>query len=349
MEELSDDRHLEIYLSNELNRDIYFAINKNNKLTVFENLTFFNILYRVVDVIELYEWTWVKKWEYLKNYLAQLDPNYQKNIVFFTNNIANERLDVSNSDNETLLKLLNSLDYSKNTEFDKNIELPNVIANNLEKYFDGFFRVRGWLKSEDEIVKDFMKEHEGKIKEFINPDKVIDTNKKLLDIVSNYIKSFVIHDIELDGGYTYLWKNKKPLCETDSQPFIKILLNKSCEDEDIAISRENKTGNGNVDFTFTDGKFKICLEVKNAHHENVVSGIHRQLPLYMKGEKTKYGIYLVLWFKSENNFQLPNKYNSIKELQDEIEKNIPSGLNINLIIINCSKPISPSKNKNAIA
>jgi len=63
----------------------------------------------------------------------------------------------------------------------------------------------------------------------------------------------------------------------------------------------------------------------------------------MKGEKTDYGIYLVLWFKSLGRFSLPNKYDSIESLKYEILEMKPKEKQIEIIIIDCSIPTSPSK------
>jgi len=72
MKQLSDEKILEAYLSNELNREIFKALDKND-LTTSQKMNFFDIVFSVLDVIFYYEWSWVKKWDYLKSYLAQLN------------------------------------------------------------------------------------------------------------------------------------------------------------------------------------------------------------------------------------------------------------------------------------
>ena len=59
--------------------------------------------------------------------------------------------------------------------------------------------------------------------------------------------------------------------------------------------------------------------------------------------KSKQGIYLVLWFKNKE-YDKPN-YESIEELENAITTKIPKEYSIKVKIIDCNKPISPSKIK----
>jgi len=177
----------------------------------------------------------------------------------------------------------------------------------------------------------------------------IETEKNLKDLVYRYIDSFIKHNIEKHGDYQYFWNSNKPHMETYMQPYIfnhmKMLVFMG-----IQISRETISSNGQIDFlvTYTNDKnklLKLCVELKLAHASNssVERGITHQLPAYMEGEKCKYGIYAVLWFKG-NAFDKPKKHSSIKELLkklDEVNKNKL----IDKIIIDCTKPTPPSKLK----
>ena len=344
MNELSDEKILEAYLSNDLNQKIFKTLDKNDWTTP-QKLRFFDIIFKVLDVIFHYEWAWVKKWDYLKSYLAQLSADYQKIVVFFANIIAKNRLDIIDSDNKSLLVFLKELDYEKNNTVDNEILKSQKIGSDLKKVVEGFCNVRGFVKSQDEIINDFVSENEAEIRKRIAPETLIRSNQELQSLISTHINDYLKHDIELDGGYRYLWRNDNPLKEVETQPFIKILLNKYCNDSKIYISRESKVANGNVDFTFTDGEHRISLEVKNAHHENVEKAVNTQLSQYMDGDKTKHGIYLILWYKSDNGFLRPKDYGTINDLKTKVKLNIPEGYNIDIIIINCKEPIMPSRNK----
>ena len=66
-----------------------------------------------------------------------------------------------------------------------------------------------------------------------------------------------------------------------------------------------------------------------------------KLPAYLKGERCKYGVYLVLWYKC-NLFDRPAKYKTLNELEGQLNK-INANKNISNLIIDCTKSISPSK------
>jgi hypothetical protein len=114
----------------------------------------------------------------------------------------------------------------------------------------------------------------------------------------------------------------------------------------IQISREIVAANGSLDFlcsyNYAGRPFKVGIELKKAHHEKLVNGLTQQLPQYLKYEETKHGIFVVLWFKN-SNFVEPSKYVSIDNLITKLEKSIPKKHEINIMVIDCTKPIPPSK------
>lgn len=115
----------------------------------------------------------------------------------------------------------------------------------------------------------------------------------------------------------------------------------------IQISREVMTSNGSVDYlcsyTNKEGKIlKCCIELKNAHNTKIKDGITKQLPEYLEGENTKFAIYLILWYKG-NDFDEPKEFSDINSMKDNLESIKNDKYNINITIIDCNKPISPSK------
>ncbi|WP_299195193.1 hypothetical protein [uncultured Amphritea sp.] len=179
----------------------------------------------------------------------------------------------------------------------------------------------------------------------------IETEKSLKEFVFRCVDLFVKHNIENHGGYKYLWKNdvngkQIPCREPETQPYIFSHLRAIFDFMGIQISREVESSNGEVDFlvSFTNSQnklLKLCVELKLAHAENVEKGLTKQLPAYLKGERCKYGVYLVLWYKCEL-FDRPTKYNSLDELEAQLNK-INANKNISNLIIDCTKPVSPSK------
>jgi hypothetical protein len=343
MKENNNYTNLELYTFEKLNKEIYLRLDKCD-FDIETKTQTFEIIFKVLDVINHYEWGWIQKWEYLKSYLAQLNSNYQNIIIGLSLEIANDRLETDNADTKILLSILSNLETEKNTKIDKELlEAKEIIGRDAKKIIEGYCRVRGLLMKESEVIDNFIDENYNEILKRVNPEKVIESNLDLKDKIKGYLINSIKHDIELDGGYRYLWKQEKPLIETDSQPFLKILLNKYCETMNVFIARENKIANGQVDFTIAQNSNKICIEVKNAHHPNIIKSINTQLPKYMEGEKTNFGLYVVLWFKSKDGFPFPEKYSTIEELEKELTK--VKSKNIEVVIINCSKPISPSKIK----
>ena len=181
----------------------------------------------------------------------------------------------------------------------------------------------------------------------------IETEKTLMEFVNRSIDLVVKHNIENHGGYKYFWKSDgngglKPCREAEAQPYIFSHLKSIFDFMGIQISREVESSNGEIDFlvTYTNSQRKLlrlCVELKLAQAAKVENGLTKQLPAYMKGEKCKYGIYVVLWFKSEN-YEEPKKYIGIQDLQSSLDE-INSNHKILSMIIDCSKPTSPSKLK----
>lgn len=174
-----------------------------------------------------------------------------------------------------------------------------------------------------------------------------------MEFVNRSIDLVVKHNIENHGGYKYFWKSDgngglKPCREAEAQPYIFSHLKSIFDFMGIQISREVESSNGEIDFlvTYTNSQRKLlrlCVELKLAQAAKVENGLTKQLPAYMKGEKCKYGIYVVLWFKSEN-YEEPKKYIGIQDLQSSLDE-INSNHKILSMIIDCSKPTSPSKLK----
>jgi len=179
----------------------------------------------------------------------------------------------------------------------------------------------------------------------------IETEKSLKEFVFRCVDLFVKHNIENHGGYKYLWKNDEngeqvPCREPETQPYIFSHLKAIFDFMGIQISREVESSNGEVDFliSFTNSQnklLKLCVELKLAHADNIEKGLTKQLPVYLKGERCKYGVYLVLWYKCDF-FNRPKKYKSLNELEGQLNK-INANENIATLIIDCTKPISPSK------
>lgn len=175
------------------------------------------------------------------------------------------------------------------------------------------------------------------------------SEKTLSTFIVALIKIVLKNNVELHGNYRYFWTdNKKPKTEPQMQPFVMSQLKAISEFMGIQISREVESANGEIDFlcsyTHQNKVLKTCIEIKNAHSSNIETGLQKQLPEYLKSERTKNGIYLVLWYKGEL-FDKPKKHSNIDDLITYLDSIKPRKFLIRLVGIDCNKPISPSKLK----
>jgi hypothetical protein len=188
-------------------------------------------------------------------------------------------------------------------------------------------------------------------------ETTIESERNLREFVERTLSLIVKKNIEDEGGYGYFWKDtqndgKVPITEPQMQPYILGHLKILYEYMGIQISRECVSANGQIDFlvTFSNSKndlLRVCVELKLAHNAKLDDGIINQLPRYMRAERAKQGVFLVLWFKCQKApfvFNNPSAYNSLEQLKDKLIS-INTDRNISIVTIDCSKPISPSKLK----
>jgi hypothetical protein len=178
----------------------------------------------------------------------------------------------------------------------------------------------------------------------------------LRQFVFKALEILVKNQIELGGGYRYLWAGREvdnvvmrtPLAERNAQPLINIFLKPTFQVKGVQISREIVSGNGSLDYlcsyTRNDRLFKVGIELKNAHRsdDDLFHGLTKQLPAYLKGEMTEYGIYLVLWYK-DTNHPFPDSYTTPDELRHALQEKSPTNYHIQVMVIDCTKMLSPSK------
>ena len=268
---------------------------------------------------------------------------------------------------DRIVEILRELhtDHSEKIPFDiqiKDINI-NMISNHLVNYVDEnnksiFHKVHTITNLDSYLF--VKKRYLEKISELNLSDEFLNIRDLLFDthiVTPNSLKEFVNRaldltvkkSIELRSIYKYLWKDDKfsvPLNEPDIQPIIKSHIQPTLEAKGIQISREVVAANGSLDFlctyTHEGSLFKVGTELKKAHHNKLLNGLTQQLPQYLKDEGTKHGIFLALWFKNEN-FQQPARYEGIPDLIKELEKNIPKKYNFTIMVIDCTKGLSPSK------
>lgn len=103
--------------------------------------------------------------------------------------------------------------------------------------------------------------------------------------------------IENNGLNQFLYdKDGKPKNESAAQLLFYGVAESYCEANKILLSRESNSGRGPVDFKFgTNMENSVLVEIKKSTNTSgLKKGIEKQLPEYMKSEKSKRAIYLVI-------------------------------------------------------
>jgi hypothetical protein len=183
------------------------------------------------------------------------------------------------------------------------------LISNLEK-----------LYFEDDIVD---------IRDFILNTK-INNSRSFLNFCYKLIEITLKKSIEYGGLHRTFWIEKAgkpvPISEPSAQPIIYNHLRFIAAIKGVMMSREVIASDGSLDFHFSytknDTLMKVCVELKNAHHQHLQHGIDTQLPLYIKDVGGREGIFLVLWYKSDI-YPNPVKFAEIGDLESYLFENKP--------------------------
>lgn len=128
--------------------------------------------------------------------------------------------------------------------------------------------------------------------------------------------------IEDNGLWNLLYNDdKKPKHERAAQLLFFGIADSYCTSNNIDLSRENNNGRGPVDFRLSQGAAeKVLVEIKLTSNGQLPHGFTKQVPIYMKQEKTQRAIYLIIDNGHPNAFDNFIKlYSSYpKEIRDKI-------------------------------
>ena len=229
---------------------------------------------------------------------------------------------------------------------EKNIHQKNYLMTNKDAL------VHACNKYSEEIGKLYRNDSQIGVKALIE-NCIIRTNESLRNFVAKTLEVTIKQYVEKHSCWHYLWEcekdDQKPVIETRAHPLINSYLRTIFEIKGVRVSREVRTANGAVDFfcssrTEREDNLRVCVEVKNAHGSGLREGITQQLPAYMNAEQTRHGIYVVLWYKGET-WSEPTKYKDINELTDSLKAVQPAEYMIDILVIDCTRPTSPSELK----
>ena len=117
----------------------------------------------------------------------------------------------------------------------------------------------------------------------------------IIDCVKLIIEQFKFL-VEHKGLNKLFWKNRnEPNKEKIVQMIFFAVAYNYCKANNIDVNPEMDTGNGNVDFKFSQGFDKrVIVEIKNSYNYNISSGFKTQLKTYKESEETCYGFYLII-------------------------------------------------------
>ena len=181
---------------------------------------------------------------------------------------------------------------------------------------------------------------------WIKENKKFSSPHEFFEISQRIFKECLTSAIQFEGCNKLLRNDNGPLSEPQIQPFIFSILNTLFNSLLINCDKEPELAGGKVDFLLSYNTmselFSIAVEFKLAHHKEIDHGLKVQLPAYMNAKRSKYGIFLVFWFK-DDNFSQPTKYHDPDELKVHLQTLIPEDKIIEIIIIDCSNQPPPSK------
>ena len=160
-----------------------------------------------------------------------------------------------------------------------------------------------------------------------------------------------VRDVELDGKKIKL--PAIPKKETKIQPTLYMFFYHMLKPYGIHVLRETDEGIGKLDFKFmitieSHIMLHICAEFKLAHSLKLEHGITVQLPLYLRANRSTFGLFLIMWFKDEEEkfFNKPinqNKLQMIEFIEEKIKLiKAEKEIDIKSILIDASKKPSAS-------
>lgn len=253
-------------------------------------------------------------------------------------------------------------------EFPLEIEQSKITSNFISNYMIAYFSKSGknihhevftitnidsYFKARNRYIEDlnkfYLEDELIDIRKFIEETRITNS-RSFLDFCYKFLELTIKKAVEFGGLHSAFWKDSSgvelPVSEPKAQPIIFNIIKDLAEMKGIQISREVEAADGSLDFYFSYNTgtelMKVCVELKNAHHNTLEHGIESQLPLYIKGVGKKEGIFLVLWYKNAI-FDKPKAYDSVRDLESFLLSKVPPKFKIKPLIIDCTKKVSPSR------
>lgn len=167
------------------------------------------------------------------------------------------------------------------------------------------------------------------------PKTVEDVHKIVSEIVFQFR-----HLIEECGLNKELYNQEKsPRHESSAQRLFFASAYSYCKAFNVDISPEMDTGNGRIDFKFSNGfSARVLVEIKLSTNPSAVSGYTKQLDSYRESQETTHAIYLVI-----DVGRMGNKDRQLVDIRNaELKKKRPAS---DLEFVDGTPKISASKRK----
>lgn len=139
------------------------------------------------------------------------------------------------------------------------------------------------------------------------------------------------HLVEHNRLSELFYRNNRTPDETDWQLLLYTVADtyKIAGNLNLAITREDNPGVGEIDFHITKGsKANTVIEIKRSTNENLIHGYRTQLPAYMKAERAQSGIFIVIMEK-DNIDEVKQKLVIVQKDMEDKGEYIPEIIYIN--------------------
>jgi len=146
--------------------------------------------------------------------------------------------------------------------------------------------------------------------------------------------------IEYRKGWELLWNDDTPFNEKKVQIYLNELLSVICEADKVTVSREQETGRGPVDFTFSNNFISQCiLEVKLASNQALKNGdFLAQVYEYAKGLNVSSSFLVIVGFTSD-----ASRIMGTVDMEISLFREIHEDFYMQAIYVDASKKQSASK------
>lgn len=166
----------------------------------------------------------------------------------------------------------------------------------------------------------------------------MNTRNKVYEFTMAICKQFkhLVEDNRLSE--VFYRKNRTP-DETDWQMLLYTVADtyRTAGGFDIAITREDNPGVGEIDFHITRGtKANTIIEIKRSSNQNLYHGYRSQLAAYIRAERATDGIFMII-VEDDNYEKIKNNLAAIQEDMKSKGEYVPE-----VIYVNGNRQVSAS-------